>query len=338
MPSDSGITALCYLLLSRVSSLWQLYILYLLIGASGSTLGMAVISAIIGNWFHQLSGAASGIAFSFSGIASVFLSPFLSRVIETAGWRKAYFLSAGIVALAVLPALLLVHLHPGEMKLPPFGAGPSFSEAASAQKKTATRENCGGKLFSSPAVWCLCAVSTFAAFITGITSHMASYAASLGLTAATGALMISASMMGNTAAKLMMGLFCDLIGPKKSCSLMLSLTTSGLIFLSIARAEHTAFLLAAAFLVGTDFSICGVGLSLTSRQIFEAEKSQEAYSYITLCSSIGSAFAATVIGCSFDLLNTYIPAVLFCALLGAGSVVFVRLAFRIKGDKKSSKA
>ncbi len=98
----------CYICMSRVSAVWQLYALAVLLGAFDSLFGPVCISAVTGNWFNRRMGLAAGVAFSFSGISGAVLSPVFNRLIESCGWRETFIIIAVFVAAAAVPIVLLL--------------------------------------------------------------------------------------------------------------------------------------------------------------------------------------------------------------------------------------
>ena len=104
----SLLTTICYLLMSRATSLWQLLVLSAIqgIGWAGNT--SLCTSIMVGNWFGpKIKGTALSIAMLGSALgALVWIKP-VNAVISNYGWRTGYLLLAGINMIAVLMALLV---------------------------------------------------------------------------------------------------------------------------------------------------------------------------------------------------------------------------------------
>ena len=101
---------------------WQWWISGVVFGLAGSFIFVVPAPILIGNWFHAHKGLALGVAMSFSGIGGAALGPVVTLLIQAFGWREAYFIAAGIMALLVLPWTLFVFkLRPEDVGAKPYG-------------------------------------------------------------------------------------------------------------------------------------------------------------------------------------------------------------------------
>lgn len=319
-------TALSYAALANAGALWQIYALAFLQGVLTAMSGMVIVTTLVSNWFNKAMGVAAGISLSFSGLMGAVLSPVFSSIIQNHGWRTSYYVAAAAVAVCVIPALIFVRLHPAELNIPRCGDSsitPPPKPATAEKKKDAA-------IFRAVPFYMLAASSVFAAFISGFGTHAANFAASVKLTPEVGALMVSAVMVGNMTSKLVSGVLCDLFGPKRAVTLIFGCSALGCLLMVFFRNPIALFI--CCFLVGTSYSICGVGLSTMARDIFGANKFSTAYSYMTTAGFAGSAVAFSLIGFSFDLFHTFAPALIFCGAISLLSMLFIQIAYRKRGD------
>lgn len=99
--------ATCLLLGAFVSSLWQLYILYFLMGLLGSGSGGVTYTRAIGAHFRAARGVALGIALTGSGAAS-FIAPYLVNYVSaTAGWRWVCLSLTMFIVVVAIPVVFL---------------------------------------------------------------------------------------------------------------------------------------------------------------------------------------------------------------------------------------
>lgn len=323
--AGAALAALCYVGLSRITAIWQMYVLALILGLANTCFGIVVVSLIVGNWFYKHSGLAMGIAMSFSGVMGAVLSPVFNALIENFGWRTTYVWTAAIVVVATLPTVLFARLHPKDMGLIQYGA----DEKAEAKQETAAKADTPQSKGLGMLI-CLCVIALLCAFVTGMGSHMAGYASSIGLTSSTGALMLSMTMIGNSSSKMIMGTLCDMIGPRRACTLMLSVSALGFVLLSFLHGTGTWVMMLAALLVGAVYSYTGVGLSIMTRDILGNEDFATSYSYVTTMSFLGSAVAYTIIGFSYDTFGSYVPATIGCLTLVVISMLGITITYRMK--------
>ncbi|MGI6230845.1 MAG: MFS transporter [Tractidigestivibacter sp.] len=110
-----AITSICYLLMSRATSLWQLYLLAAIqgFGWCGATNLPATI--LMGNWFGpKVKGTALSLAMLGSGAGALVWVRVVNSAIVSGGWRYGYLVMAGINAIMIPIALLLVVATPSE--------------------------------------------------------------------------------------------------------------------------------------------------------------------------------------------------------------------------------
>ncbi len=112
------------LLLSWLTQLWHLYLLYgLLLGiAMGSTTYVSM-TTLFNTWFTRRRSLAIGIAMAGSGIGTLILAPVVRHLIEIIGWRDSWRVLAAVAfAFAFIPTFLLARNTPQEMGLQPEGS------------------------------------------------------------------------------------------------------------------------------------------------------------------------------------------------------------------------
>lgn len=111
MLSSMTMLALILLALSRMQgSLWQFWLGYAAMGSLGVGTTTIAYTRIIGATFDKMRGTALGIALSGTALAAAVAPGLVSQINAEFGWRTAYVVLAGIVAvlgpLASLPILV----------------------------------------------------------------------------------------------------------------------------------------------------------------------------------------------------------------------------------------
>ncbi len=108
------------LLLSRISSLSEFYIVYILISIGMSFCQSIVLITAVINWFHKKAGIATGLLMCGMGLGGLMV-PLVTKLIDTLQWRPAMLvLSAGMLLFS-LPLALVIRQHPEKYGYQPYG-------------------------------------------------------------------------------------------------------------------------------------------------------------------------------------------------------------------------
>lgn len=108
-----------YLLLSRINSIPQLYILYLAAGVGMAATTILPSQTLISRWFARKRGRAMGIMTSAGALGGMVWMPVTNYLIEARGWREAYAILGICVAVISLPFIwFTIRNSPQSMGLP----------------------------------------------------------------------------------------------------------------------------------------------------------------------------------------------------------------------------
>jgi MFS family permease len=292
-------------------------------GIGFAAASMLVITLYVGNWFVKGRGTLTGLALSGSGIGSAIASPIVTACIERFGYQAAYLGFVGFTVLTIVPVMLLCPLSPQEVGMVPYGA----DEATESTDEKNSEQGLDLKLvYLSPTFLVLVVFVISIVLVTTLSGHMASLAQDFGYSAQVGALLLSASMVGNVVSKFALGAIADRLGTFKAivCSLVTSVLGLVLILLNLGG---QAALLASGFLYGTCFSIGSLGISLLTRYIYGDAQYSDAYSTISLVTSFSSALGVTAAGLAYDLTGSYaapIAAGIGLIIVSAGCLAYLR--------------
>jgi MFS family permease len=327
---------------------WIMDVAAIVRGVGFAAASMLVITLYIGNWFQKGRGTLTGVALSGSGIGSAIASPIVTACIERFGYQTAYLGFVGFTLLTILPVMLLCPLTPQEVGLVPYGADEPEERAngeGSGDKtgdRTAgdrTNSTADGDKTASPATDDLSLKLVYASptfvvlvlfvvsivLITTLSGHMASLAQDFGYTAQVGALLLSASMVGNVVSKFALGAIADKIGAFKAIVCSLVTTVAGLVLI-LLNLGGQGTLLASGFLYGTSFSIGSLGISLLVRHLFGDAQYSDAYATISLVTSCASALGVTAAGLAYDVTGSYaapIVAGIVLVVVAAGCLAYL---------------
>ncbi|MFC1907696.1 MFS transporter, partial [Chloroflexota bacterium] len=111
------------LLMSQVSTLWQIYLFWGIMVAIGKSTATAPLTATVARWFTRRRALMTGIVTSGgAGLGGMALTPLAAWLILTYGWRSSYFIT-GITAIVFI--LILGHFlkrDPAQLGQLPEGA------------------------------------------------------------------------------------------------------------------------------------------------------------------------------------------------------------------------
>lgn len=110
MPLGAVATAGAFLWTSQVSTPWQFYAAFGIVGAIGATmLNLVPLTTVVSNWFVQNRGLAIGLVTGGQGLGQVGI-PAIQYLIDNIGWRNAYIV-LGAIILVVPSTLIVLFLH-----------------------------------------------------------------------------------------------------------------------------------------------------------------------------------------------------------------------------------
>lgn len=158
--------------MSFVGELWQVYVLFAVSGCFAVASTRLLISLVTANWFTAKRGLAISIALSGSGFGGAILSPIVSSLIVSVGWRSAFLVLAAVCIVAALPITAYsFRTKPSEMGLKPLGENPgdpSVSTAGDKDEHTAPEVSVGwSRIKKSPAFWLLVVAFLFMGLVNG---------------------------------------------------------------------------------------------------------------------------------------------------------------------------
>ena len=296
----SIMSAVSTILMAYTNNIWIYYVLSFFRGFGASWFYYPVVHLILGNWFRKGRSSIIGAAMSFSGVGGAIVSPVLSKIIETSGYRTAFIVSGIMIFLSCLPAVFFVYDSPERIGLDTYGEEEKDT--------TEEHEEDEGKLeyrFFSPVFLMLAFIYTADTFLCGIPQHFPGYAQNIGM-AGTGSLMLSASMIGNLSFKFITGWILDRYGSKAGPIFMFGLTlVSTFMFLYLPKTE--LILLISSFLYGAIYGGT-ISSSATIRRLYGSRQYGKASADMSVFMTLGTAMAVTAVGAIYDLTGAYTSA------------------------------
>ena len=316
-----------YLLMSQVSALWQLYLLYGVILAMGCSGGLVPLSSTMARWFVKRRGLMTAIVQSGIGAGAMIGPPVASQLISNYGWRTSYLIM-GIVALVLIMAVAqFLRRDPTQKGLLPYGEDEAQTESfnfeaegTSLSQATPTRQ-----------FWILGFIYLCFGFgIAAIMVHIVPHATDLGIPPLTAANILAIVGGLNIVGRIGIGNASDRIGNRPSLIISFILLTIAFCWLLVTKELWMLRLF--AVILGISFGAGAVLMSPAVAELFGLKAHGAILGTISFGLAIGNAAGPVVAGYIFDITSSYYMAFLICALLSVtGFILALTLRFPSKG-------
>ncbi len=307
-----------YLLMSRVTTIWQLYLFYGVIVAAGMSGGFVPMVSTVARWFTKRRGMMTGIIVSGIGLGTMVVPPLANWLISSYEWRTSYIiLGFGILVLLVLLAQFLRH-SPAKMGLSPYGASEVRVESSDAD---------AGGLFLREALrssqfWLLCvAIFGYAFCLQLVMVHIIPHAIDTGISPAAAAVIMTIIGGASIAGKVLMGISGDRIGHRHSMILAYIMLVVAFTLMVIVKAEWVLYVFPVIF--GFGYGAVTTLQSLLIAELFGLRALGAILGTITAVGTIGGAVGPLLAGYVFDVTHGYHLAFLSCLILTLVSTTLI---------------
>ncbi|MBN1664064.1 MAG: MFS transporter [Deltaproteobacteria bacterium] len=303
---------ICFILASRVTALWQLYLLYFIIGWSYAACGAIPASTVVANWFIDKRGLALGIAMAGISLGGFIIAPAGAFFMEAFGWRPTYlFLAATSFLIVIPPALFIVRNTPQEMGLLPYGADP---QAAAEKPDPAIHitdippgpENQWtlAGVMKTPAFWFIClSVSLVYVGVGTVLQHQIMHLSDMGISLTAAAVALGMTGAFGAMGKVAFGFICDRIAAKSAAVFCFALQAFGILILLFAESMTLiwVFVIIFGFAMGGQYAL----QPLVSVYFFGLRSFATIYGVVYMSSSIGSAAGPLAAAFLYDKTGSY---------------------------------
>ncbi len=314
-----------HLLMSQVSTLWQIYLCFIVIGIGFSSSDVVPLSIIV-RWFVRRRGAMSGIMKVGTGLGMMVIPLVASVLIGKFEWRNAYLILGTLVLVVVIPLVQLLRRDPQETGLLPDGKRqPDVKSPVLAEEGLSLRE-----VLRTRQLWIVCGFYVTIIFCSqSVLIHIVPHAVDLGVSPTIAAGVVSTvggmSMLG----RLVMGFLGDRIGHKRAVVICFVILVIALSWLQVARELWMLYLFAAIY----GFNLGGF-MALISPLIagLFGTRSQGTLLGIVIWSgtSVGS-ISPILTGRIFDITGSYQLAFLILLMMAVIGLILAILIRPIRG-------
>ncbi len=316
------LVGISYLLTSRITSLWQLYLFLGAVVGIGIPVFFIPIVSITTRWFGSKSSLANGIIASGFGWAQIVTPPVATYLILQYSWEISLII-LGMAALVLgTVAWYFIRAPENTGNEPP--SEPTGIDSQKATPPGAEGNYTLSKALRTPAFWILFLVlMTSSASFQMVVIHIVIAAIDTGITPEAAAFILTLSGITNTAGRLTLGGLATKIGNKTVLLLSLALQALALFFLAGAIDIRAFYIIAAVHGLGYG-GVTPLIPTLTG-SFFGTRSIGSVFGVLITAYTIGGAFGPLLGGYVFDVTGSYYTAFLVAAIVMAATFLLCLL-------------
>lgn len=311
------ISALGYMLMSQIQTLWQFYLFYGILIGVGCSIFVPIVSTV-SRWFVQRRSLMTGIVLAGIGVGTLILSPMTNQLISAYGWRTSCLLLGVMVMIVGVIAAQFLKRDPSKLGQVVYGehhnveAGLKLRTKAFSLKEAAlTRQ-----------FWILFIAFIFYGFsVMAIQVHLVPYATDLGISATSAAVILATAGGMTIIGQIALGSTGDKIGNRQAFLIGIGLLLPAVVGLMLVRELWMIYLIAVIF--GLGYGDCSTQESPLTAWLFGLKSHGLIYGFLSLGFSIGAAIGPVIFGYIFDMTGNYQFAFLTCATLSIITIILL---------------
>ncbi|MDZ4729651.1 MAG: MFS transporter [Xanthomonadales bacterium] len=280
--------------------LWILYLLFILIGSLGAGSNSLPYLRTISAWFDRRRALALGIAMGGSGTGYVYVPPAVQYMIDTHGWRSAYFMLAAVTLLVAVPLVYFV-LREKPSKADNEGVNELGTNSLSAAPvahiplSVVLKQRLLWQLFL---IFCLLSFTLY-----GVLSHLVPMLNDRGMSAGSAALVMSTLGVALVASRVVIGYVMDrFFAPYVAVACFL-LSAIGVSLLATGAIDSLAFF--AAVCIGISMGAEIDMLAYLTGRYFGVANFGQVYGILFTSFLIGTSVGPVAYGVVYDLWGSY---------------------------------
>ena len=307
-----------FLLVSQISSLWQLYLIWGLFMGVGGAFSYTPIMSTIPRWFAKKRGIAIGVTAAGFGLGGV-ISPLISQCfISSYGWRSSFAFLGLIVLIVTVTLAQFMKQSPQQIGLSLYGEGDAVEDGPPLALA-------GGGISFVQAIktrsfWLFAAIlGCFYFCFGGIIIHVAPMAIDVGILATAAAGIVSVIAGASIIGRLLTGFVIERIG--SSFSLLACLIIAIVSFGWLLFAEESWMFYTFAVIFGFAYGGMVTMETFIASELFGISSLGMIFGGIILFTTIGQAIGPPLAGSIFDVTGSYDLALLTYILAGTIAVI-----------------
>ena len=238
-----SILGLGYLLMSQISTLWQLYLFYAVLIAIGMSGTFVPLASTVARWFVKRRGMMTGIVVAGTGIGGLIAPPVANWLISIYDWRVSYIILGSIALVVVVLVAQLLRRDPTQVGQMPYGENKEETGLKGGTEAFSLKEAASTRQF-----WLIFSMFLCLGFcMNTILVHIAPHATDLGFSAANAANILATVGGVGVIGRVVLGSAADRIGNRQVFIIGFVLMAAALFWLVPATEAWTLYLFAAVF-------------------------------------------------------------------------------------------
>ena len=307
-----------YTCLSFVQNVVLLYVLALIIGTGSAFCTTVPIAVVLTRWFVKDRSKAMSITFAGSSVGAMILSPVISSIIESMGWRMAFrILGLGMLVILVPVVFLLVRSKPEDKGLRALGADEAVASGAAADAGLTglpLRE-----LRRHPTFW-VYVTGIFVMLLTmGAMYHMPAHITGIGISADLAATFVSIYSLIAVFGKLLMGAVFDRFGVK--AGILLGTVCMGLCYVFLLIAKTFPMFIVVAVFYGLGSAHGTIFPPTLTSKLYGSKYYSEIFGFVNAFASLSMAVCNLIMAAPYDITGSYTLA----WIIGLAAAVFATI-------------
>jgi len=305
------------LLMSRVTTFWQLYLFHGVMIGSAMSGSETPIIATVARWFVKRRGMMVGIAKAGAGVGM--MMPLLaSWLIYSYGWRNAYVFLGIIALVGIISIALLYKRDPSQIGEQPYGA----TEVETTELSINARQFSMTEVMGIRQFWIFSAIWFNFLFCVQIFHvHTIPHVTDLGISPTIAAGVISVAGGLSILSRLGFGALSDKIGVKSAHIIALSFLVASFVLLQFAREVWMLYLFGALY--GTGHGAIFTMITPMTAWLFGLRSLGTILGAIFFIATFGGLIGPVLAGRIFDVTGSYQPVFIACMALNIVSIILM---------------
>lgn len=319
-----------FLLMSQISSLWQVYLVWGLFIGVAIGCSVAPINSTIPRWFSKKRGIAIAIPLTGFNVGAVIVPFLVQWLISAYGWQQSFIILGFIPLVITVPLAQFMKREPKQIGLNPYGENGPVEK--SQPTVSAIPMVPFSQVIKMARFWIFGVVQfAFGFYMQTIIVHINPHATDLGLSAITAASILSIFAGSRAIGSLSIGFLSDRVGSRLVLNGCLILSTLALAWLLFAKESWMFYVFAVSFGLATGGEV--LLLAIVPAELFGVGHLGTILGAFLLFGTAGGAIGAPSAGFIFDVTSSYSLAFGINVVFGILAIILGFILLRSKARR-----